>query len=85
MSAQAFKTRLKRPHVALMVKVLTILEGLELAYKTPPTEKEVEYKLIQETLKLCAVAIVTGSRLRDAAQLLRFNTIEGLPEDWTLA
>ena len=84
MMAQAFKTRLKRPHIALMVKFLTVLEGLALAYKTPPAGKEVEYQLIQETLNLCAVAIVTGSRLRDAAQLLRFNTIEGLPEDWTL-
>lgn len=85
MSAQAFKTRLKRPHVALMVKFLNILEGLALTYKTPPAGKEAEYKLIRETVKLCAVAIVTGSRLRDAAQLVGFNTIEGLPEDWTLA
>jgi len=85
MTAQAFKTRLKRPHVALMVKFLNILEDLALTYKTAPAGKEAEYKLIRETVKLCAVAIVTGSQLKDAAQLLGFNTVDRLPEDWTLA
>ncbi|KXW59070.1 hypothetical protein FEMY_04320 [Ferrovum myxofaciens] len=82
MRAQAFRTRLDRPHVNVVARLLGALETLYFKANATPSKNS---ESVQETLRLCAVAIVTGQEFRDILQLLAVDSMKDLPGQWNLA
>lgn len=83
MRAQSFRNRLDRARVPLFVRVMGALQDL---YSQSLFDGGDQAKaLLNETVKLCAVALLTGHSLKEASSLHCFTTIEALPPGWKIA
>ena len=82
MRAQAFRTRLDRPHINILSRLLGSLETLYYKEDIAPSK---DSESVKETLRLCAVSIVTGQEFRDVLQLLAVDSMKTLPGQWNLA
>ncbi|MBU3586360.1 hypothetical protein ICN30_00750 [Polynucleobacter sp. 31A-FELB] len=83
MRAQSFRNRLDRARVPLFVRVIGVLQNL---YSQSLMDAGDQAKaLLNETVKLCAVALFTGHSLKEATSLHCFTSIEELPSEWRIA
>lgn len=82
MRAQSFRTRLERPHVNVMARLLGAIEEI---YSKKNAQPDKDSAVILETLHLCAVSIVTGHSFREALKLIAVDSVKDLPGQWALA
>jgi hypothetical protein len=83
MRAQSFRTRVDRARIPLFLKVLGVLKTL---YSESAEHKEDRDKaLLNETVLLCAVALITGHSLKEAASLIDYGHSEKRPDEWQIA
>ncbi|HBK43148.1 MULTISPECIES: hypothetical protein [unclassified Polynucleobacter] len=83
MRAQSFRTRLDRARVPVFVRVMGVLEDLYSQSLIDGGDEATA--LLNETVKLCAVALFTGHSLKEASSLHCFTSIKELPSEWKIA
>lgn len=83
MRAQSFRTRVDRARIPLFLKILGVLNALYNESAGLTEDKDME--LLNETVLLCAVTLIIGHSLKEAASLIDYGHSEKRPDEWQIA